>query len=170
MVAVFRFPGRFPLTKYFNKAGYNCFLLIEESDFSPGDVNKDGTVNIIDALFIHFGNKYWIIDCFFHFIWTFILHFCLINVCMKHVLDDSQLIARFNKEMGGVFTLPDLVNLFGGPVDNRFYRRIHYFANAGILIKYIRGFYITSDCKLDKLSQKYAILLTSALKLFWHRT
>lgn len=73
---------------------------------------------------------------------------------MRHIIDDSQLIARFNEEMGGVFTLPDLRNIFGVPQDNRFYRRIHHLEKAGILSKYIRGFYITPDCKLDVLSQK----------------
>ncbi|MBN2444414.1 MAG: hypothetical protein JXJ04_23830 [Spirochaetales bacterium] len=73
---------------------------------------------------------------------------------MNDIVQDIQLIDRFKEEMGGVFTLPDLKNIFSLPYDNRFYRRIHNLIELGILFSYIRGIYITPDCKIDFLSQK----------------
>jgi hypothetical protein len=73
---------------------------------------------------------------------------------MKNLLDDAEKINSFTPDLHGVFTLPDLKNLFSEPRDNLFYRRLKALEKAGRIQRVVRGIYTSPVFDMQNLSQK----------------
>lgn len=70
---------------------------------------------------------------------------------MNKLLRDVKLINKYSQEMGGVFSTGDLHRLFGQDTPVLLYRRIRTLEGAGILTRFSRGFYVTTDFNREAL-------------------
>jgi len=70
---------------------------------------------------------------------------------MNKLLRDVQLLNKYSQEMGGVFSTGDLYRLFGQNTPVLLYRRIRTLESAGILTRFTRGFYVTTDFNREVL-------------------
>jgi len=73
---------------------------------------------------------------------------------MKTLIDDINKIKQFGKDMKGVFTLPDLRNIFPSNKINIFYRRIKALEREKILKRFVRKIYTTENFDLKMISHK----------------
>lgn len=73
---------------------------------------------------------------------------------MTNILKIADGIIRAGADMRGVFSLSDLQNLLGAPDKSAFYRQLNRLQEAGIINRFARGFYVTSEFDPAALSQR----------------
>ncbi len=85
---------------------------------------------------------------------TLIAQICILNVIMKNLIQDMQLIRQFNTPLSGVFLTSDLIQLLAEPHKTAVYRRIAALEQAALIERFIKGVYITSEVDLKILNHK----------------
>jgi hypothetical protein len=73
---------------------------------------------------------------------------------MKNIIHDIQLIKQFATPLRGVFLISDLIQLMADPHKTAVYRRIAALEEAGLLVRFIKGVYVSDDVDLATLNQK----------------
>ena len=73
---------------------------------------------------------------------------------MKNITADTSLIQKYEKPMGGVFTLSNIAALTMEAHKNELYRRIKRLEEEGTLRRFAREIYISSNYSKAVLSQK----------------
>ncbi len=73
-----------------------------------------------------------------------------------NIVDIVEKVHAFAEDMGGIFSLADLQNLMGDESSGSFYRRLTRLQEAGVLIRFTRGFYVTRHFDPLTLSQRIA--------------
>lgn len=73
---------------------------------------------------------------------------------MKNIIHDMQLVRQFATPLSGVFLISDLIQLMVEPHKTAVYRRIADLEEAGLLVRFIKGVYISADVNLAVLNQK----------------
>jgi len=73
---------------------------------------------------------------------------------MNTLVQDMQIIEKFQNIVRGVFTLSDLKGMLSSKQLNSFYRRVVNLEKSGVIKRFTRGIYVTKEFDLSVVSQK----------------